>query len=120
MAARKNVSLVMLFTYPAGVVLFVTAASGGWQDLAAVSYFNAAIGGLGFAGLFGFCLGGGIEVVQHVTLRAILTCTGNTPWHYARFLNYCAERRLLQRVGGRYRFIHRELLDHFDPNTRLQ
>jgi hypothetical protein len=35
------------------------------------------------------------------------------PWRYDRFLNYCYERRLLQKIGGRYRFIHRELLEHF-------
>nr|MBX2863589.1 NACHT domain-containing protein [Leptolyngbyaceae cyanobacterium MAG.088] len=62
---------------------------------------------------FGIGLGGGVALIQHLTLRAILTCNGKTPWNYARFLNYCAERRLLQRIGGRYRFIHRELLDHF-------
>jgi len=32
--------------------------------------------------------------------------------HYARFLNYCTELTLLQRVGGRYRFIHKLLQDH--------
>ncbi len=35
------------------------------------------------------------------------------PWRYDRFLDYCHERRLLQKIGGRYRFIHRELLEHF-------
>ena len=46
-------------------------------------------------------------------IRLVLFWQGKTPWKYTRFLNYCAERRLLQRIGGRYRFIHRELLDHF-------
>jgi hypothetical protein len=32
---------------------------------------------------------------------------------YVRFLIYCHDRRLLQQIGGRDRFIHRELLDHF-------
>lgn len=63
--------------------------------------------------IFGIFLGGGYALMQHLTLRLILTHTGKTPWNYARFLNYCVERRLLQRIGGRYRFIHRELLDHF-------
>ena len=46
-------------------------------------------------------------------IRLLLCWQGKIPWNYTRFLNYCAERRLLQRIGGRYRFIHRELLDHF-------
>ncbi len=47
-------------------------------------------------------------------MRIILFLPGREiPWNYARFLSYCVERRLLQRISGRYRFIHRELLDHF-------
>jgi len=47
--------------------------------------------------------------------RRFILCfhTRVIPWNYAQFLNYCVERRLLQRIGDRYRFIHRELLDHF-------
>nr|WP_275332108.1 NACHT domain-containing protein [Nodosilinea sp. TSF1-S3]MDF0366072.1 NACHT domain-containing protein [Nodosilinea sp. TSF1-S3] len=63
--------------------------------------------------IFGFSQGGGAACVQHVCLRFVLWQSGVAPWHLAKFLNYCVERRLLQRVGGRYRFLHRELLDHF-------
>ncbi|MGA1264441.1 MAG: hypothetical protein ACO331_11135 [Prochlorothrix sp.] len=52
-------------------------------------------------------------VKQHISLRLVLTQNGSTPWNYARFLNYCTELTLLQRVGGRYRFIHKLLQDHF-------
>jgi NACHT domain len=51
---------------------------------------------------------------QHLALRLVLTFSQHSmPWNYARFLNYCTERTLLQRVGGRYRFIHKLLQDHF-------
>ncbi|MGV0026717.1 NACHT domain-containing protein [Phormidesmis priestleyi] len=56
---------------------------------------------------------GGYACIQHLSLRIILTRTHTIRWDYARFLHYCTERRLLQRIGGRYRFLHRELLDHF-------
>jgi DNA polymerase III delta prime subunit len=56
---------------------------------------------------------GGLFCIQHFTLRLILYFNGYTPWNYARFLDYCTERMLLQRVGGRYRFIHKLLQDHF-------
>jgi DNA polymerase III delta prime subunit len=56
---------------------------------------------------------GGIACIQHLFLRLILWRSGTIPWNFARFLNYCVERRLLLRIGGRYRFLHRELLDHF-------
>ena len=65
---------------------------------------------------FGFVLGGGKACLQHLSLRIVLWQSG-LPWNFARFLNYCVERRLLLRVGGSYRFLHRELLDHFaQPN----
>ncbi len=63
--------------------------------------------------LLGFLAGGGVACVQHVCLRFVLWQSGVAPRNLAQILNYCVERRLLQRVGGRYRFLHRELLDHF-------
>lgn len=51
--------------------------------------------------------------IQHYTLRFVLWCRGVAPWTYAAFLNYATERMLLQRVGGRYRFMHDLLRDHF-------
>jgi hypothetical protein len=47
----------------------------------------------------------GASCIQQFALRVILWCRGVIPWNYAGFLNYATERMLLQRVGGRYRFI---------------
>ncbi|QIR41709.1 NACHT domain-containing NTPase (plasmid) [Tolypothrix sp. PCC 7910] len=55
---------------------------------------------------------GGDTCIQHFALRLTLYFNGYIPWNYARFLNYCTERLFLQRVGGRYRFIHKLLQDH--------
>jgi hypothetical protein len=60
----------------------------------------------------GVLIGGGKAVIQHISLRIILWQSG-LPWNFASFLKYCVERRLLLHIGGRYRFLHRELLDHF-------
>jgi adenylate kinase family enzyme len=62
--------------------------------------------------LISFFVGGGKACLQHLSLRIVLWESG-LPWNFAQFLNYCVERRLLLRVGGSYRFLHRELLDHF-------
>lgn len=53
------------------------------------------------------------EVILHFALRLILYTSGHIPWNYARFLNYSTDRLLLQRVGGRYRFIHKLVQEHF-------
>jgi Effector-associated domain 10/NACHT domain len=74
--------------------------------------------GLLIAIILGFAVGGGKACLQHLSLRIILWQSG-LPWNFARFLNYCVERRLLLRVGGSYRFLHRELLDHFAQSNHL-
>ncbi len=50
--------------------------------------------------------------IQHAVLRSVLSSGGLAPWRYARFLDYATDRLFLQRVGGRYRFIHDLLRDH--------
>ncbi len=50
---------------------------------------------------------GGAFSIQHTLVRVVLWMSGKTPWRYARFLNSAAERVLLQKVGGGYRFIRR-------------
>jgi Effector-associated domain 10/NACHT domain len=73
---------------------------------------------LGISLVLGFAVGGGKACLQHLSLRIVLWQSG-LPWNFARFLNYCVERRLLLRVGGSYRFLHRELLDHFAQSNHL-
>jgi hypothetical protein len=63
----------------------------------------------------------GAACIQHFALRFILWCYGAIPLDYVRFLDYATKRMLLQRVGGRYRFIHELLQKHFaemDPERR--
>ena len=76
------------------------------------------------SGLLGLLIGGiapGTACMQHLILRLILWRNGYIPWNYARFLNYATERLFLQRVGGRYRFIHDLLREHFAqlPDQKL-
>ncbi|MEO0374412.1 MAG: hypothetical protein AAF329_07205 [Cyanobacteria bacterium P01_A01_bin.17] len=56
---------------------------------------------------------GGSAVLQHIAVRSVLYNSGHIPQNYAQFLKYSTERRLVQQIGGRFRFIHRELLEHF-------
>lgn len=57
---------------------------------------------------------GGLDVIQHYTLRLILSFTQpRLPLNLARFLDHCVERVFLQKVGGGYIFIHRLLLEYF-------
>jgi hypothetical protein len=64
-------------------------------------------------GLIGGLIGGGSACIQHFILRLVLSYQGASPWNYAHFLDYAADRLFLQKVGGGYIFAHRMLLEHF-------
>jgi DNA polymerase III delta prime subunit len=85
--------------------------------------FGLAAGIIG-AGFFGVTItiiwillvlvrAGGFAVFQHIALRFLLWWAGYAPLNYARFLDYCAERIILRKVGGGYIFIHRLLMEYF-------
>ena len=62
---------------------------------------------------FSFQKSGGKTVCQHLALRIVLAANRYAPFRYDLLLNYCTERLLLQRIGGRYRFMHKTLQDYF-------
>ena len=68
--------------------------------------------GLGF-GLMAGLHYGGAACIQHVILRFMLNKNGDIPWDSIRFLDYCAERIFLRKVGGGYIFVHRLLMEYF-------
>lgn len=72
-----------------------------------------------FFGLISASYCGGISFFRYFTFRLIIYCRKKTPWNYARFLDYAADRLFLQKVGGGYIFIHRMLMEHF-ANMKLE
>jgi hypothetical protein len=70
--------------------------------------------GVGAGAAFGLLAGllPGAACIQHFILRLVLWVSGTLPLRYVKFLNFATRRRLLQRVGGRYRFIHVLLRDY--------
>jgi DNA polymerase III delta prime subunit len=69
--------------------------------------------GVGIAIMFGFILVGGMALVQHFTLRWVLFRRGRMPWNYAKFLTEAAQAGILKQSGGRFRFYHDKLREHF-------
>ena len=70
-----------------------------------------------FFGLVGGLLYGGEAVINHYLLRLFLWFTGTLPWDITTLLDAGVERILLQRVGGRWRFVHRLLQEHLAANA---
>ncbi|ASC72954.1 uncharacterized protein XM38_039140 [Halomicronema hongdechloris C2206] len=56
--------------------------------------------------------------LQHFLIRGLLCFSAQRPmpWNYRRFLGYATERRLLQQVGGGYRFVHDLVRQQFLPD----
>ncbi|QMS87841.1 tetratricopeptide repeat protein [Nostoc edaphicum CCNP1411] len=71
-----------------------------------ISLVKIVLISLPIAPLLWIVMGGGYVCINHFLVRLSLYRTNSISWDYARFLNYATERLLLQRVGGRYRFIH--------------
>ena len=129
----SNSEQIFIYSITAGLIvgLFFGFIVGLFVEL----YYGLVIGllaGIGcwtvglFCGLFfGLCKGllstmeegshetGKSNCIKHFILRLILYFKGYIPWNYTRFLDYCTEILFLQRVGRRYRFIHKTLQDHF-------
>jgi len=105
--------------YACGVGGVAGLLTGGIQVLSQIivaSEFGWSVGLAG--GVAGGVAGGwnaygGETVVRHTLLRLILWRSGAIPWNYTYFLDHCAERIFLRKVGGGYIFVHRLLMEHF-------
>lgn len=70
-------------------------------------------------GIFNAFSYGLLAVIQHCILRLILYWNGDIPWNYAKFLAHAVRHKFIQRVGGRYIFMHDLLRKHFANNMPL-
>lgn len=107
--SAKNIGILTLIVYPAGIFLDYCFSLIFRQE---VTWIASIFRGLGWALIFGLGTSGK-ACIQHFVLRSILYRKQSIPWNYARFLQTCTERSLLQQVGGRFRFIHKQLQEHF-------
>ena len=84
----------------------------GLRGLLLFGLITALSSGLSGGLIFGL-IGGLFAVIQHSCLRLVLYKTVVAPWNYARFLEHAENHRFIQRVGGRYRFVHALLQKRF-------
>ncbi len=119
-ASAKNISVIAAASYLLGVLVqffLLTLATPSGGHFSGGIWTASLIGGTGWAIVFS--LEAGQPVIKHSILRFFLQRQGHIPRNYTQFLRYTTERRLTQQVGGSFRFIHRELLDHF-ADTKLE
>ncbi|MBD1939302.1 NACHT domain-containing protein [Microcoleus sp. FACHB-68] len=106
--SAKSAVFLSLVTFPFTVLLLSLSNLIRFQ----IAWSLPLITGFSYALFFGILLGGGRAVIEHYTLRFLLWRSGAIALNYVDFLSYAAERRLIQQVGGRYRFIHDLLREH--------
>lgn len=70
-----------------------------------------SIYGLGIGLIVGLTFGG-YAFCSHVALRLVLWGSGAMPWRMVPFLDHCARRLLLRKVGGGYMFPHQLLREY--------
>ncbi len=107
-----NAVIVTLCLYlPAILVLapFLVISSffrgGPEEGLRQQDLLDAARGGLAVAIWAGLWFSG-LDIIHHLTLRAVLFVRGRLPARLVGFLEYAGERDLLHRGGGSYAFAH--------------
>ncbi len=108
-------ALITSLIYGLNIGLFLGVGKGIASGLS-YGLIDGLVGGLVGASVGGL-VGGGEVVVKHYILRVILWMRGYIPWNYIRFLDYCADRIFLRKVGGGYIFVHRLLMEHFASLT---
>ena len=119
-ASRNNVLLLLpLIISATTLMIWLISNLAPGQERTASEVLSQGIGiGVYFQLL---SLGGGLAFVQHYCLRYVLASGPQSvlPWRYADFLSYASDRRILQQVGGGYRFIHDKLRMHLanHPST---
>lgn len=112
-----NMFLFTLFLLPIAALLFFRFSMG--INALADKPFSVRVIVSYVVYIIGFSLfeAGGKALVQHAALRLVCAMRRYAPIRYDKRLNYCKERLLLQRLGGRYRFVHRLLQEHFAKMT---
>ena len=99
-----------------GTGLFATAWYAAFKTLQS--------GGVLLAVIIGAIIGamnyGGVAVYQHYFLRFFLWRSGKFPRDITDFLDWAAQRALVQRSGGGWKFVHRTLQEHFATAESLR
>lgn len=90
-------------------IVWAFAKLGGFEGAAGLQAILGFVAGM-FMALFLWY--GGIDVLKHYVLRAVLTASGQVPWNLGRLLDHARDLNLMQRVGNGYIFVHRRLLEH--------
>lgn len=121
-ALRSSLLLFPLFVL-AALLLFVQVLFSAEQlGIAVGPFFNMqAFYSLSFlAAIVSFLTLGTNEVFQHYLLRLCLRWEGQLPLRLAPWLEAMQQRKVLQRVGGSYHFLHKQLQEYLAKQMEME
>ena len=109
----KNILIFTIWMLFLGLLTFIRLQVG--ISILVSNFFlsNIFIEYIIYITVIAFFEGGGRAILQHIALRIVLWLNRYVPFHFDLLLDYCTERLLIQRIGGRYRFMHKLLQDYF-------
>ncbi|MDJ0693989.1 NACHT domain-containing protein [Mastigocoleus sp. MO_188.B34] len=107
--SAKNTAIFIFIASPITILLFLATAQIQGRNL---NVETILIQGFSFALFCGINFAGN-PILQDISLRLILWKNGSIPWNYAHFLTYASDRKLINKVGGRFTFLHALLQEHF-------
>jgi signal peptidase I len=116
--ASKGFIIINIVSFSAGVLLFTLPQLVVGQSVEWEKWIICCLSGGMFLGTFTL-----LQPIKHVILRLLLWANGSIPWNYAAFLDHANKLRLVQSMGGRYRFVHdllrEEMIGSTPPACRL-
>lgn len=112
-SARTTLMIFLLMTMTPALSLILVDILGGGLDAWRLTDFLAIFTLGGAVGLVFGLIFGGITLLKHFAIRAVICSNGNLPWRLVRFLDYATDLTFLRKVGGGYIFVHRLLQDYF-------
>jgi signal peptidase I len=108
----KNSIFISIISFPVGILLFTLPSLAAGQSVEWEKWILYGLaGGLIFS-LYSFP-----SLIKHGVLRLLLWANGSIPWNYAAFLDHANKLRLVQSMGGRYRFVHDLLREEMIGST---
>jgi signal peptidase I len=108
----KSSVFISIISFPAGILLSTLPQLAAGQSAEWDKWMLYGLAG----GLF-FSLYALPSLIRHGVLRLLLWANGSIPWNYAAFLDHTNRLRLVQSMGGRYRFVHDLLREEMIGST---
>jgi hypothetical protein len=107
---------IFMATITTVILLIIPYNNKSILELVILGWFTSVVSGVAAS----FIHDSGRACQQHFALRLVLTLTGDIPWNFSRFLDYCSQPTklaFLNKLGGGYQFFNELLKEYWASST---